>query len=374
MKELKIGNILAERRSRKGVTQEEVAEYIGVSKASVSKWENGLSYPDITILPLLATYYNMSIDALLGYRPQLEDREIQRKYREFSGKFAEQPFHKVVEEVRSFIHNYDSCYQLLFFMAQLFLNNFMLAASQKEGEMVLEEAKELCRRITAESEDTLLKKDALSLEAMISLMRKEPEEVFALLGNKLRPLLPGDLFVINAYYMIGEKDQAMEYTQAMLYQYILTSIDIMGMYFTLCKEEQKEECLKRIRKFADAFDMAQLLPHKMVNVHYAEMVHYAGCGEEEKVLESFLDYVHLIEREWKNFSIHGDKFFDKLDEWAQDVGLANDMPRDKRLVGRDLVAGVTKNPLFDSLRENPEFQKLENRLKKTLDKSNGGKI
>lgn len=41
MKELNIGTVLAAHRREKGVTQEEVAAFAGVSKASVSKWENG---------------------------------------------------------------------------------------------------------------------------------------------------------------------------------------------------------------------------------------------------------------------------------------------------------------------------------------------
>lgn len=56
MNELHIANIILTKRREKGVTQEELATYIGVSKASVSKWENGQSYPDITFLPQLAAY------------------------------------------------------------------------------------------------------------------------------------------------------------------------------------------------------------------------------------------------------------------------------------------------------------------------------
>ena len=61
MKELKIGRILVEHRRRRNITQEELAEYIGVSKASVSKWETATTYPDITLLPQLATFFNISI-------------------------------------------------------------------------------------------------------------------------------------------------------------------------------------------------------------------------------------------------------------------------------------------------------------------------
>lgn len=43
----------------KGITQEQLADYMGVSKASVSKWETGQSYPDIVILPKMAAYFKL---------------------------------------------------------------------------------------------------------------------------------------------------------------------------------------------------------------------------------------------------------------------------------------------------------------------------
>jgi len=44
------------------MTQEDVSEILGVSPQSVSKWERGDTYPDITLLPSLANLYNTSID------------------------------------------------------------------------------------------------------------------------------------------------------------------------------------------------------------------------------------------------------------------------------------------------------------------------
>lgn len=57
MKEINLGHILIENRHKRGITQDELASYIGVSKAAVSKWETGTTYPDITLLPQLATYF-----------------------------------------------------------------------------------------------------------------------------------------------------------------------------------------------------------------------------------------------------------------------------------------------------------------------------
>jgi transcriptional regulator with XRE-family HTH domain len=57
VKELNIAKTIVSKRREKGITQDELAAYIGVSKASVSKWETGQSYPDILFLPQLAAYF-----------------------------------------------------------------------------------------------------------------------------------------------------------------------------------------------------------------------------------------------------------------------------------------------------------------------------
>ena len=53
-------------RTIKNLTQEDVAEYLGITPQSVSKWERNESYPDITFLPALANIFDTSIDILIG--------------------------------------------------------------------------------------------------------------------------------------------------------------------------------------------------------------------------------------------------------------------------------------------------------------------
>lgn len=65
MKELKIGETIKELRGDKGVSQETLAAVCDVSMQAVSKWENGQSCPDIAFLPLIAEYFQVSIDYLL---------------------------------------------------------------------------------------------------------------------------------------------------------------------------------------------------------------------------------------------------------------------------------------------------------------------
>ena len=113
MKELNLSNILVKKRKEKGITQDQLAAYIGVSKASVSKWETGQSYPDITFLPQLAAYFNMSVDELIGYKPQMTKEDIRKLYLRLAKDFSQKPAKEVFEECDGILKKYYSCFPLI---------------------------------------------------------------------------------------------------------------------------------------------------------------------------------------------------------------------------------------------------------------------
>ena len=69
---------LKELRKQKGNKQEELAEHLGVSTQAVSKWERGECYPDITLIPVLALYYNVTSDQLLGMEENIINAKIEK--------------------------------------------------------------------------------------------------------------------------------------------------------------------------------------------------------------------------------------------------------------------------------------------------------
>ncbi len=65
--ELKIGKTIRHLRKQQGRTQENLADALGITFQAVSRWESGLAYPDMELVPSIANYFGVSIDALFGY-------------------------------------------------------------------------------------------------------------------------------------------------------------------------------------------------------------------------------------------------------------------------------------------------------------------
>ena len=80
---MNLGLIIKELRQKKKMSQEEIAEYLGVSTQAVSRWETSVSYPDITLLPLIANVFNVTVDYLLGTDKFKNDKLIEEVTKEY---------------------------------------------------------------------------------------------------------------------------------------------------------------------------------------------------------------------------------------------------------------------------------------------------
>ena len=76
MTTIKINEQIAILRKQKGLTQEELAGALGVTNQAVSKWESAQCCPDIQLLPLIADYFGVSIDELMGHNTVVQKTEF----------------------------------------------------------------------------------------------------------------------------------------------------------------------------------------------------------------------------------------------------------------------------------------------------------
>ena len=153
-------------RREKGVTQEQLAESIGVTCAAVSRWERGEAYPDITLLGPLAYYFGVSTDELLGYNAAQAEQEIENLLTEYTrlyrtvGEAESREF--ITDAFRRFPNDYRIMHEYMWNIGGNYADNDPAVLREHA-----EEFRELCRRTLEGCTDFSIRQDALNMEAKL---------------------------------------------------------------------------------------------------------------------------------------------------------------------------------------------------------------
>ena len=102
MDQIKIGTFLKLLRKEKNLSQEQLAEQLGVSNRTVSRWENGNNMPDISLLSEIAEFYDVSIPELIyGERKSENMREEAKEVAETMSDYAKAEKETLVKSIRN---------------------------------------------------------------------------------------------------------------------------------------------------------------------------------------------------------------------------------------------------------------------------------
>lgn len=180
-------------RKLRGVTQEETGQALGVTFQTVSKWERGECWPDVTLLPGIAAYFDVSIDALFGMN-QLRDRkrlnEAYRRAQDFASSGQLMKALSVLEEVYpSFPNEYG------------LLSEMALVLAQIGGEANLSRAIELMGCVLAEPSNTKLSGTTRAALCYAYCKNNEHEKAAAL--AKQLPHMRESREIVQAYVQEG---------------------------------------------------------------------------------------------------------------------------------------------------------------------------
>ena len=113
---MRIGEQIKNYRKTEGLTQEQVANYLGVSTPAVNKWEKGNTYPDISLLPALARLLKIDMNELFSFREELTEKEIGQFVNELS-EVSLDSFTEAFEMASRKIQEYPHCDLLIYTIA-----------------------------------------------------------------------------------------------------------------------------------------------------------------------------------------------------------------------------------------------------------------
>lgn len=367
---LKIADNLARLRHDKKITQEQLAEFIGVTKASVSKWENSQSTPDITILPQLATFFDVTVDELIGYTPHLSKEQIQNLYQKFGKDFAEHPFEEVMDMTQDYVKRYYSCYPFLLQICILWLNHCKMARDEKRQKDICLQIEKVCQHIKTNCTDMKIYGNAVVIQALIYFqVGRIPEVVDELeaLSDSNRFGSQSSVLLTQAYAMLGDKEKADTYAQISMYDNIMNLLSNATCFLLLHAGHLPvcEETIVRIERVADIYEIAKLNPNNLSSFEYQAAICYLTHGELDKALKHIGKYVLCLSNLFstEDLHLHGDAYFNKIEEWfIRELDNGTNAPRNRKTVLEDAKATLDIPP-FTALNGVLEFEKLKKRLK-----------
>lgn len=364
---INIANNIVRIRKESRLTQADLAEFLGVTKASVSKWETGQSYPDIETLPKIATYFGVSIDELLGYEPQMTKAGIKATCEQLSKAFAEEPFEQAHDKCRAVVRDYYACYPLLIQVAIIYLNHISFADPSKQ-EALADEAIDLCRHIRKNAQSSALIKQAETVEASLHLVKGNPLMAIELLEGSVEIEMGADVLLAHAHAATGQVDKADETLQGTLFQSLVLDLNRLSSMAMLYVGDAEKLATTHRRALAliEAFDFEKVYVN-VGAVHLSFAMAYLASGDVENALACLDDYVRACRLLEFPVKLHGDAFFDKADTWIEAVNITGaNTPRDQELIKQSIVASVATNPAFAPLAEHPHFKLVVKNLEKIV--------
>lgn len=286
--EIKIGAKIIELRKEKKMTQEQLANILGVSAPAVSKWETDSSYPDITMLCPLARALGTDVDTLLSYEETLSEEKQGQYMTEIIGMVREGKTEEAEERLEQLLHSYPSSVSLKFSAIAAFsfleMNGANNAPSRTDDEKKAQwraRKKELAEAIY-ESGDSAFYLSAISMLVSLELADDHLDRAEELLKKTITNTADFTMLWVQLYQKRGEKDKALETVQRNLYKLIC---EVRAYILTLL-ENNMELDLDRTAEICDIFEKQEELFGVGNGMGHAVMAEVClRLGREKEALE-----------------------------------------------------------------------------------------
>lgn len=263
-------------RARSGMTQEEVAAHLGVTKAVVSKWECDQSLPEITLLPSIAELYSGTIDELFEHTGKMSEEEIDalsQKVAALFRKSADEALAYAQDQARQ--HWSDpSALKALALTAFSCLPELEGSHDKPLGGEACECAvmmERLYRRIVELQPEGKAAQDDLSFLASILLMLGKEDEVVEI----VEPLIPREpntapMFLSSLYAQNGQNDQAIELAERALLISLIDACSRLQILSNLwCGDKARiGEIVELAQHLQFSEDCIVLFPTLLTSVYY----------------------------------------------------------------------------------------------------------
>lgn len=294
----RINETLARLRSESGLTQEEAANHLGITKAAVSKWECGQSMPDISLLPAIADLYSTSIDDLFGRVQEPDKESINAAYQTalaLLGEDYDAGLDYVLKQVRK---NWTCCELLRMMGAALFaqipkIPGFNGDSLEDESLQCADEAERIIRRvIELSSSETGVSAELPSLVRILLWTGREHEAEKLLDGyERKEPNLQAALLA-QLHREAGRNEEALTVLQRALLISLLEAQSTIAAMVPMVDDSRLAELADLAAALQPDKTFASIFPTLMPTIRLQQaknLVRTAQADDAFRALDAFAD-------------------------------------------------------------------------------------
>ena len=338
---MKINEIIRERRLKKGLTQAQVAKYLGVSAPAVNKWEKGTTYPDLVLLPALARLLDTDLTTLLSFQEDLSEKEVALFMNEVLEQIDRSGFDAGYSLAVEKLREYPNSDLLVNNLAALLDGAIILSGNPITLKEKYEKEIEALYQRAAQSTNAVIRE-----QASACLISKLMEQGNYEQAQELLDTIPGkssidrDLVQANIWIAQGKLKKAAKCTEEKL---LSVTNEIHSALMTLMEIAIKEERMDDAEYIADVDrGSAQLFDLWEYNSYVAHSQLYIAAKDRKKSPEVLRAMLASLTKKWE---IDQSPLYRYIEKKEVDQAFG----------------GKLQKLIIQSLRTDEEMQFLENR-------------
>lgn len=359
-KMIRLSTKLKQERVKRSITQETLANYLNISKTTISKWENDLLYPDITMLPMLARFFNISVDELLNYNDSISNEEMKQLNGILNNTITDSSYEDYLNLAQIYFIDYSNEFEFLNNLLGILTNNIIYATDNPQYQESISLALEIIKTIEMNSSSIYLKKHAQGYKMILYMYQRDYGAVIE--GVPDYDLKLGEqVLLATSYKQSGQLKKARSVLQTDMYQHLM---NILYELMVLLMHEDLhvvpiEDFESKVKNLNKAFNIDYLFPYITANYYVVFAKYYSSISEEqcEFYLNKYIDcFEHLI----VHFTYQKDEFFSDIDMWLEKMPLGNKLPQNYDSAIDLFYKQIIENEAFKKLSCSAEiFDELE---------------
>jgi len=357
-----IAKVIRENRKKKNLTQEQLAELVGVSTSAVSKWESSASLPDLLLIAPIARALSITADELLGFQDELSDEEVTALEQECAEIFRRNGYDAGREKCEALLLEYPNMMYLRFRVAALY-QRFLLTIPEHTDARIKQEFDriyELMQQVYDSGEPRL---HAAAAQAWASheLMCGALDRAEALLSELPQPEAAPDELYPLLYLKKGERERAVLLLEQLVLRAGMQTIRALHLLSSTAMQDGDSKralaCGQASAALVDALDLQEVTS----TMQLLTLLNQYGTKEEaEKTAADYLDRLAVLDYDYS-----GHPFLCHL--------AAQPKPEQLPAVKKTLLEGFERAAEYAALREAPSVRASLERLRTVLQPSSTSK-